>query len=79
MKVSFQHPDTGIPCIGEWDEEGEVLFFDFEDYEEAVKYNSVEDIEITRKWCMRNSINCDSEVQANNHLAYLGIKERLEY
>lgn len=79
MKVGFQHPDSGIPCIGEWDQEGEVLMFDFEDYEEAERHNSEEDIKLTREWNMANSINCHSEDQANNHLAYLGIKERMEW
>jgi hypothetical protein len=75
VKVGFQHPDYGIPCIAIWDEDGETLMFDIEDYEEAEKWNPAEDVEAVRQWCMRNAINCDSANRANNHLAFLGIKE----
>lgn len=79
MKVGFQHPDYGIPCIAEWDEEGQTLQFDIEDYDDAEKYYPADAVEDVRKWCMRNSINCDSEDRGNDHLTFLGVKERLEH
>lgn len=78
MKVGFQHPDTGIPCIGIWDIGSNVLQFDFEDFEEAERHNTLEDLKLVQEWCIQNSINCYSEDQGNRHLRYLGINERLD-
>lgn len=72
--LHFLDPTYGIPCVVGWDQEGKVLLFDFEDYDEAVESYSPEVVDKVREWCMRNPINCYSEHQANNHLAYLGIK-----
>lgn len=79
FKLGFQCPLNGIPCIAEWDEEIEVLHFDFEDFEEAAKTNTKQEIKETVNWYMQNSINCYSINQANRHLEYLEINERFEY
>ncbi|MMZ59128.1 hypothetical protein D1872_211480 [compost metagenome] len=78
MKLRFQCPLNGIPCIAEWDEEGEILQFDFEDFEEAIKTNTKQEIGETVYWCMQNVINCHSIHQANRHLDFLEIDERFK-
>jgi hypothetical protein len=79
MITGFQHPDTGIPCIASYDEDGETLTFDIENPDENKKHNSEEAIQEVYKWCMRNVINCYSEDQAIRHMRYLGIREDLEW
>lgn len=77
MQVGFQHPDTGIPCVATYDEDGKTLMFDIENPEEAERHNTEEDIQAVFKWCMRNPINCYSLDQAYDHMRYLGIREQL--
>lgn len=73
MKWRFQHPKLGIPCVAEWEKDGEVLWIDFEDYEEAQKSYTPDVVEAVRVWCMRNHINCSSESRATTHFDFLGI------
>lgn len=77
VKIGFQHPEYGIPCVAIWDEDGKTLMFDIEDYDDAEQWNTAEDVENVRQWCMRNAINCESINRVNSHLAFLGIEERL--
>lgn len=79
MWVGFQHPSTGIPCIGEWDEYTNELTFYIEDEEKAEEYNNPKDLKEVLNWCEWKARNdLDSAERVNQYLNNLGIMERLE-
>lgn len=78
LKVGFQLPECGVPMIGEWDESSRVLLFDVENVSEAYDHYPHDEVDYAVKWAMRHSINCETEEMGNNHLRYLGVRERLE-
>lgn len=78
VKIHFEHPETSIMLVGEWDDRGETVVFDFEDFDLAAEKNTQNDIEEVREWCIQSAINCYDVHQANRHLTYLGINERFK-
>ena len=78
MKLDFLHPEYGIPCFAEWDEEGQVVLLDIQNYDEAFENYPLEVVEEARRWCMRNGANCQNKEAANRHLAFLNIPSRFQ-
>lgn len=76
--IHFNHPETDIPMYAEYDVNGEVVMFDTVDFVAAEDKYGRDKVTYVHEWSMQSNINCYSTDQANNHLAYLGIKERFE-
>lgn len=76
--IRFNHPNKNIPMTTTWDVKGELVLFDFADYDTAAASNAPEIIDEIIDWCIWNAINCYSCDQANRHLSLLGIKERFK-
>lgn len=76
MIISFKCPLHGIPIVGEWDGDGEVMF-DLEDEERDREHWTEDQIAEAEGWCSQRRYRYfATEERANAFLTANGITER---